>query len=545
MAQTNPTPQALPYTQDFSSLKGTTLGDTLGTVLSSYPVGWIGWAVANATPSSAGRTTAPASDKLLRVGDAARGTSGCYDYEGKIGFVGANATAGDVTLCLSIITTGSSNIKVTFDAMTMRCLWDGTALQNRKNGLVLQYRVGETGVFTPITYLPAEYNTGTTANLTGVVGINPVTGLNAILPAACDNQPIVQIRWIYRTMDGTGAAGSRPSVALDNISVKKDEAISNNADLVSLSVDEKANSSFVPLMMFGATNYVYDYYLVKGNPIPVIAGELSSGVAVKTVTQATSLTGTDAEKTAKIEVTAQDGTTKKTYSVKFIETENAFLSGVSTANVNNAPVGWSASSMYFASSKIDGNNKYEGLNYARCLSSSTSSSLRLPLTKSVGTLRFYAKKLDAQVVGNIKVSTKIDAGAWTTVQDLGDISNLTYQEFSAIVNQTAVDSMFVRIEITKNGDTFASAGYYLDDISYTASAPTAVFNPHSVTKIDVLKDGITIHGATNQMLMVASLTGQTIISKKVYSDAETVYLPTGFYMMRVGNERYKIRIIKN
>ena len=544
MAQTNPTPQALPYTQDFSSLKGTTQGDTLGT-LKSYPVGWQGWAASNASPSTTGRTAAPIADKLFKVGDVTRGTSGCYDYEGKIGFVGANSTAGDVTLCLSVITTGSSNVKITFDAMTMRCLWDGTTAQNRKNGLVLQYRVGETGVFTPLTYLPAEYNTGTTANLTGVTGINLVTGLNAILPAACDNQPIVQIRWIYRTLDATGAAGSRPSVAIDNITVKKDEAISNNADLVSLSVDEKATGNFVPLMMFSATNYSYDYYLVKGNPKPVISGELSSGVAIKTITQAVSLNGTDAEKTAKIEITAQDGTTKKTYSVKFIETENVFLSGLYTANVNNAPTDWGGSDMYFASSKTDGNNKYEGANYARCLSASVLSSLRLPLTKSVGTLRFFAKKIDALVVGNLKVSTKIDAGVWTVVQELGDISNSTYQEFSAAVNQTAVDSMFVRIEITKNGDTYPSAGYYIDDISYTTSVPNSVINPLSNTKINIFNDRIIINGATNQSLLIASFTGQTIINKKVYNDKETIYLPTGFYVISVGNERFKIRINKN
>ena len=124
VAQTNPVPQSLPYTQDFSVLKGTTAGDTLGTVL-SYPVGWQGWAVSNASPSSAGRTAAPIADKLLKVGDATRGSSGCYDHEGKIGLVGANATAGDIALCLSVNTTGSNNIKVTFDAMTVRCLWDG------------------------------------------------------------------------------------------------------------------------------------------------------------------------------------------------------------------------------------------------------------------------------------------------------------------------------------------------------------------------------------------------------------------------------------
>jgi hypothetical protein len=343
-----------------------------------------------------------------------------------------------------------------------------------------------------------------------------------------------------------GISSLASSARFDNFKVTVDvQTLSNNADLTSLSVDEKANNSFVPLMMFNATTYNYDYYLVKGNPIPVISGVVSHASATTAITQATSLTGTDAEKTAKIEVTAQDGTTKKTYSVKFIETENVFVSGLYTSNANAAPTNWKATSMYFANSITLGNNKFEGGNYARCISTSTSSELRLPETKSVGTLRFYAKKYDPLVVGNFKVSTKINAGEWTVVQDLGDISNTAYQEFSVVVNQTATDSMFVRIEITKNGDTFSSAGYYIDDISYTAASPNAVINPLSDFKINMLANKVIVSGALNKSLLVVTMNGQTVISRKVNNDSEIITLPTGFYVLSIGNERYKIRIVKN
>lgn len=540
VAQTNPVPQSLPYTQDFSVLKGTTAGDTLGTVL-SYPVGWQGWAVSNASPSSAGRTAAPIADKLLKVGDATRGSSGCYDYEGKIGLVGANATAGDIALCLSVNTTGSNNIKVTFDAMTVRCLWDGVT-QTRKNGLVLQFRVGESGVFTPLAYLPAEYNTGTTANLNGTTGINPVSGLYAILPAACDNQPVVQIRWLYRHMDASGAAGSRPSVAIDNISVKKDETVSNNANLQSLSVDAKADNNFAPLMLFSADKLQYSYYLTKGNPLPVVAADLVSGVATKAITQVVKLNGSEQERTASVEVTAEDKTTKKTYSILFNETDNVFLSGIYSANANNAPVGWSANAMYFASSLVDGNNKFEGANYARCLSAATSSYLRLPVTTSVGVLCFYAKKVNEQVTGNIKVSTKIDAGDWTMVQDLGDITTTTYQEMSVNVNQTATDSMFIRIEITKNGDVFPSAGYYIDDISYTEAAPTGLIRVNQNIELITEANKLIIAGAMNSCISVTSLNGQQLLQKVVTADYEIIQLHKGIYIISVDDYRYKVLI---
>jgi hypothetical protein len=538
-SQTNPSPQTLPYFQDFSVLKGTTTGDTLGTVL-SYPVGLQGWAVSNASPSSTGRTAAPIADKLLKVGDATRSGSGCYDYEGKIGLVGSNATAGDIALGLSVNTSGSNNIKVTFDAMTVRCLWDGTTAQSRKNGLVLQFRVGETGLFTPLTYLPAEYNTGQTANLTGTTGINPVTGLYAILPAACDNQPVVQIRWLYRHMDLTGAAGSRPSVAIDNISVKKDEAVSNNANLQSLSVDAKADNNFAPLMLFSADKLQYNYYLTKGNPLPVVAADLVSGVAAKVVTQVVKLNGTDQERTATVEVTAEDKTTKKTYSILFTETDNVFMSGLYSANQNNSPVGWSSTSMYFASSLVDGNNKYEGANYARCLSAATSSNLRLPKTLSAGTLKFYAKKINDQVAGNIKVSTKMDTGDWTMIQDLGDISNTNYQEFSVKINQIATDSMYVRIEISKNGDVVPSAGYYIDDISYTEAAPTKTIQLNKDIQIATEGTNLIISGAYQSKICVTTLTGQKILQKISDSNNNIIPLSKGIFILTVDQNKYKV-----
>ncbi len=535
---TMPTPQSLPYSQDFSSFIGTTDNDTIGTVR-SYLDGWQGWKVAAATPSSSGRINFPLSDLKILVGDATRSSTGIYDFTGKIGFLSAGT---DIAISLAVNTTGKSNIKITFDAMTMRNTYDGTGLgTGYKYGLILQYRVGTSATFTNLAYLPSAYDTGSTVNISGTNGVRISAGLNAILPAACDNQPIVQIRWIAKGISGSG--GSRPSMAIDNVSVMQDQTLSNNADLTSLSVDEKANNNFVPLAMFGISTYNYNYYLVKGNPVPVISGVKSQSGATTVVTQATSLTGSDAEKTAKIEITAQDGTTKKTFSVKFIETDNVFQSGLYTSNTG-APIGWSQSGMYFGNTKIDGNNKFEGANYVRCISNSNSAFLRLPQTNSIGTLRFFAKKIDANVVGNFKISKKINAGEWTTVQDLGDINNSTYQEFSVAVNETATDSMFVRIEITKNGTANPSAAYYIDDFSYNAASPNAVFNPLSDTKVNVIANTVIINGAINKNLLIVTLTGQTLISRKVSNDSETIYLPTGFYVLKVGNERYKIRINK-
>jgi hypothetical protein len=207
---TMPTPQSVPYSQDFSSLTGT------GTP--AFPAGWQAWQVASAAPSSTGRTSVPTANKGIALGTAASTSSGAYDYTEKIGFL--SVASSDVTLCLALNTTGKSNMKVAFDAMTIRNLWDGVSAVNYQNGLVLQYRVG-TGatLFANLAYVPAEYLTGSTVQTTAVTtGLNPATGLYAYLPAACENQPEIQIRWIYRNVPG-GTSGSRPSMALDNIAV--------------------------------------------------------------------------------------------------------------------------------------------------------------------------------------------------------------------------------------------------------------------------------------------------------------------------------------
>lgn len=204
--QTMPVAQNVPYSQDFSTLNGSS---------TSYPAGWQGWQIAAATPSSTGRITSPASDRTISGGTAASTNSGVYDFNGKIGFL--STASADLAICLAVNTIGYNNLKVTFDVMTMRNLYNGST-EDRINGLVLQYRVGTTGDFTILSY-GTEYKNGTTAQTTGTTGIDIVTGLNAVLPSACDNQSVVQIRWIYRNVSGT--AGSRPSMALDNVIVNE------------------------------------------------------------------------------------------------------------------------------------------------------------------------------------------------------------------------------------------------------------------------------------------------------------------------------------
>ena len=206
--QTMPSAQALPYSQNFSSFSAGTE--------TTYPAGWQGWTLSGtAPPSSGGRTSIPTADLAITSGSATSTSSAIYNFKDKIGILSAGSR--DYALALSVNTTGATKVGISFDAMTIRNLNDGTTANNYIHGLVLQYRVGTTAIFTALPYSMTEYQNNATPQTTGTTGQNIKVSLNATLPSGCDNQSVVQIRWLYRTVSGN--AGSRCSMAIDNVFV--------------------------------------------------------------------------------------------------------------------------------------------------------------------------------------------------------------------------------------------------------------------------------------------------------------------------------------
>jgi cytoskeletal protein CcmA (bactofilin family) len=205
-AQTNPTAQSLPYTQDFSGLAHTS---------TTYPAGWQGWKVSSSSSSSF-RTDAPTADHtLIASSSASTDDGGVHNYNGKIGILASGST--NPALCLAINTTGHSNVTVAFDIMTIRNPYNGTT-NTRINQVDLQYRVGTSGSFTSVSGSASGiYESNTTAQTgSGVTTPQKLEAKSFTLPSACDNQATVQLRWVQRDVTGMG---SRPSFAVDNISV--------------------------------------------------------------------------------------------------------------------------------------------------------------------------------------------------------------------------------------------------------------------------------------------------------------------------------------
>ena len=114
-----------------------------------------------------------------------------------------SATARAPHLVISLNTTAQSGIAVAYNLRDIDC-----SVDNAVQPVALQYRVGNSGNFTniPAGFVP-DASTG--PNLATLV-----TPVSVSLPAACDNQPIVQVRIIT-----SNAVGSDEWIGVDDISI--------------------------------------------------------------------------------------------------------------------------------------------------------------------------------------------------------------------------------------------------------------------------------------------------------------------------------------
>lgn len=288
--QTAPAAQSLPYSQDFSSLTHSS---------STYPAGWQGWNLASAISSSF-RTNAPVSDRAL-TGNSSASTSsgGVHNYNGKIGILGSGST--DPSLALAINTTGHYNVSIGFDAMTIRNPYDGGS-NTRINGLDLQYAVGSiSGTWTSVTGLSDGFyqNNTTTQTTSGVTTPQNLQSFTYTLPSACNNQSAVYLRWVMRDISG---AGSRPSFAVDNISICP--SIPNPSVSIALTTGTNpactgTSLTFTATPTNGGTTPSYQWKLNGGNVgsdsptytlVSVVNGDIVSCVLTSNETCVSSLT---------------------------------------------------------------------------------------------------------------------------------------------------------------------------------------------------------------------------------------------------------------
>ena len=201
-AQTNPTPQQVPYWTDFSSLTHNS---------TTFPAGWQGWKVASVTNTMYNLNAPTSSVSMTSKGYASNSVRGVYNYNGKIGFL--NAADGDNALVLALKTTGNTNVVVEYAISTIRNPYNGST-NTRIGGVELQYRVGTSGVFKSVNSV--VYYNNTTTQTSSITSEQKREVYAVELPSECSNQSVVQVRWISRNIAGSG---EYPSFAIDNVDV--------------------------------------------------------------------------------------------------------------------------------------------------------------------------------------------------------------------------------------------------------------------------------------------------------------------------------------
>ncbi|MBL7748443.1 MAG: hypothetical protein JNM19_13485, partial [Chitinophagaceae bacterium] len=124
-----------------------------------------------------------------------------------------SGTADYPNVVIYLNTTGLQNINVAYNLRDI----DGST-DNAVQAVALQYRVGNTGNFTNVPAgFVADATTGGTAT--------QVTPVSAALPAACDNQALVQVRIIT-----TNAVGNDEWVGIDDINITGTPGTFNSAN---------------------------------------------------------------------------------------------------------------------------------------------------------------------------------------------------------------------------------------------------------------------------------------------------------------------------
>jgi endonuclease I len=241
-SQTNPAAQVLPF--NLSSQSGSTL--PAGVAVHRFGT------TSGAVPTT--RTLIPGNGDLPYNATA---NSGGWKEENTNGLsILASGSQSAGALIIAINTTGSTNIDVQWTArlILQQASWD--------NNIALQYRIGTSGNFIDIG------STSTFSTVGQAVGYNQT--YTEILPAAAENQAVVQVRFIYWST--AGGSGSRDRIALDDISIGGaapvcTEPTSQPTNLILTSTPTTINGSFD-----GAVPAVDEYLIVRSTVNTLSAG---------------------------------------------------------------------------------------------------------------------------------------------------------------------------------------------------------------------------------------------------------------------------------
>jgi len=242
-ATADTTPQALPFSQNWSDIGLITAGDDWSGV-----AGIVGYLGDDATTTAndvdpqtrVGATFSGAADVIPNLTATTNNTGGVGEFHltDPVVALQGSGTADAPNLVVALDTTGKTGIVVAYNLRDI----DGSTTDNAVQQVALHYRVGATGDFTNI---PAGYVADAT---TGPNLATLVTPVSVTLPAAADNQPVVQVRIMT-----SNAAGSDEWVGVDDISVTAGGVVPDSAPSVASTTPANNGSNVATTANVGIT----------------------------------------------------------------------------------------------------------------------------------------------------------------------------------------------------------------------------------------------------------------------------------------------------
>ncbi len=281
LGQTNPSARAIPFTENFNGMAaGTTLPSGFGAWLNPYK-----------STKVLAEASAPTVDAPIVAASTVQSSgASVYNYNTPAGTptnsrpyiqVSSNVSNGSDILVAALNTSGYNDVTVAYDVEMIN------QAASRVSGMSLQYRVGTSGSWTTVS--GTDYSGGTNVNGT-------ITNISVTLPSGCNNQPVVQIRWI--TYEVGTAAGSRDGLGVDNVVTGGTPAAS-----ASITASTTSLTSFGDITVGSSSSSVS--FTVEG-------ANLSANIVVTPPTGFEIRTGANAFATTPITLTQSSGTVSLT-----------------------------------------------------------------------------------------------------------------------------------------------------------------------------------------------------------------------------------------
>ncbi|MDX9747167.1 MAG: choice-of-anchor J domain-containing protein [Paludibacter sp.] len=278
--------------------------------------------------------------------------------------------------------------------------------------------------------------------------------------------------------------------------------------------------------------------------VPVISATAVDATANVQLVQATSLTGTQVERTATITVTTTDSQVK-TYTVELVK-HPGFISGISWNLRTDNFVEWETTAgMYTRDNQSAGAIYAFGNTSARCNSASASGfHLTTPeLMNGASTLSFYLKNMDiagdnTQVV--VKKSTTA-APDWTEIgrvqPNTSDYNNV-WKEVTMNINDNA-NGLKIRFEFEKTIET--SGKVYLDDVVIQPYSPISNVNTRELSSpVLVGQNGRIIFTSPEVISFSVFAINGSKVAEGIASQGHSISLSRGIYIVKTQSQTLRV-----